>query len=41
MFIYGGYMPETASFLKDIYCLDLEKLEWSVLYEHKDEENEP
>lgn len=23
MYVYGGYMPETASYLRDIYCLDL------------------
>ena len=25
MYVYGGYIPETAKYLSNIYCLHLEK----------------
>lgn len=26
MYVYGGYVPDKAKYLRDIYCLDLEKM---------------
>ena len=41
MYIYGGYIPETAKYLSNIYCLDLEKYEWELIYEAKGSGQEP
>ena len=30
MYIYGGYVPEKAELLRDIYVFDLEKHEWKI-----------
>ncbi len=30
MYIWGGYIPEKAEFMREIYSLDLEKMEWSL-----------
>ena len=30
MYVYAGYIPEKAEFMKDIYTFDLEKHEWKI-----------
>ncbi len=32
MYIYGGYIAEKAVRLADIYALNMEKMEWSLVY---------
>lgn len=32
MYLYGGYIPEKAELMADVYCLDLEKQEWEKVY---------
>ena len=41
MYILGGYIPEKAEYMKNIYCLDLEKFEWELLYDSKCSKDEP
>lgn len=33
MYIYGGYIADKATYMKNIYCLNLEKMEWKLVYE--------
>ena len=40
MLIYGGYIPEKAQYLADMYAFDLEKHTWQ-LYHRKGEEDQP
>ena len=35
MYVYGGYMPEKASYMKNIYCLDIDEMKWSTIFESK------
>ena len=35
MYVLGGYIPEKAENMKNIYSLDLEKYEWELVYEGK------
>ena len=39
MYVFGGYIPETAGYMRDIYCLDLDKLDWSLVYQSKDDKD--
>ncbi len=32
MIVYGGYIPEKATYMIDMYLFDLEKKTWEVLY---------
>lgn len=38
MYVYGGYIPDKAQYLRNIYCLDLEKMEWSTVFESNSKE---
>ena len=39
MYVFGGYIPETAGYMRDVYCLDLDKLDWSLVYQSKDDKD--
>ncbi len=41
MYVYGGYIPEKAELMNEIYVLDLEKMVWERVWEGKGTENEP
>lgn len=41
MYIYGGYIPHKAEYMASIYCLDVDKFEWSTIYEGKSAKEEP
>ncbi len=41
MYVLGGYIPEKAEYMNNIYCLDLEKFNWELIYEGKQSANEP
>lgn len=41
MYIYGGYIPDKAQYMKNIYCLDVDKFEWETVYQHKSTKDEP
>lgn len=41
LYVYGGYVSDKAQYMKDIYCLDLEKMEWSTVYEGKNSNDDP
>lgn len=41
MYIYGGYIPSKAELMKDVYALDLEKMQWEKIYTFKSTEKEP
>lgn len=32
MYVYGGYIPEKASYLKDVYAFDIETKKWEIFY---------
>lgn len=32
MYIYGGYIPEKATYLSDMYAFDLETHKWELFY---------
>jgi hypothetical protein len=32
MYVYGGYIPEKAEYMRDIFCLDLDKWEWELVF---------
>lgn len=32
MYVYGGYIPEKASYLKDVYAFDIETNKWEIFY---------
>lgn len=36
MYVYGGYMSKIAAYMKNIYALNLDKMEWKVIYEGKE-----
>ena len=35
MMVYGGYISDQAVYNNNIYCLDLDKMEWQCLFEAK------
>ena len=37
MYVYGGYIPDKASYMKNIYCLDINTMKWSTVFESKNE----
>lgn len=41
MYVYAGYIPEKAEYVKDIYAFDFEKQEWSVEWKGSDSRDEP
>lgn len=41
MYVYGGYIPDKAQYLRNIHCLDLDKMEWSTVFQSKDSKDEP
>lgn len=41
MYMFGGYISDKADYNKNLYCLDLDKMEWQIAYEAKGSANEP
>ena len=41
MYIYGGYIPDKAEYMTSIYCLDVDKFEWSTVHQGKSPKDEP
>lgn len=41
MYVYGGYVSDKAQYMRNIYCLDLDKMDWSTVFEIKDSKDEP
>lgn len=41
MYILGGYISEKAEYNPNVYCLDLEKMEWELVYEAKGGPHDP
>ena len=32
MYVYGGYISDTAEYLQDIYTFDLNSHKWEIIY---------
>ncbi len=41
MYIYGGYVPGKAQYSRNIYALDLDKMEWNTVFLSKKGADEP
>lgn len=41
MYVYGGYVTDKAQYMRNVYCLDLEKMDWATVYESKGSGLEP
>ena len=41
MYMYGGYISESADYNKNLYSLDLDKMEWEIVWEGKNSDKEP
>ena len=35
MYMFGGYISEKAEYNSNLYCLDLDKMEWEIVWEGK------
>ena len=39
--MFGGYISEKAEYNRNLYSLDLDKMEWEIVYEGKNAATEP
>ena len=41
MYVYGGYIPEKAVYMNDIYTFDFETRKWEVHHKYSNKDDEP
>jgi hypothetical protein len=41
MYVYAGYIPEKASYMKDVLEFDFDTHEWKIVYKEKTGREEP
>lgn len=41
MYMFGGYISEKAEYNSNLYSLDLDKMEWELIWEGKGSDKEP
>lgn len=39
MYVYGGYIPEKASYLIDMYAFNLDLKTWEIIYKGQNTQN--